>query len=365
MKLSKMELGGFKSYDDGPHELRLGDVTVLLGANGAGKSNLISLFNLIAFGMSGNLQGYVLRNDVSALLHYGPDVTDELKFAVFFENDCVSDEYRVSLSFAKPERLYVSSESIRYKKGNEPVPFEKKLLGGFELALPQEADSTSLYLKRLLLGIHVYQFENTSDTSRIKARGYVDDNAYLRSDAGNLAAFLYRMKTSDRYQKYYDRIVAFIRKAVPQFGNFRLDLQDDKFVRLNWVDIEENHLFGPHQLSDGSLRFMALTTLLLQPPQWLPGVIVLDEPELGLHPQAVLQLASMIRMAAVHSQVVVSTQSTSLVDEFSPDDIAVVEWNAKRKSSEIKRLSAAELGDWVENYSLSELWEKNVFGGQP
>lgn len=365
MKLSKMELGGFKSYDDGPHELRLGDVTVLLGANGAGKSNLISLFNLMAFGMSGNLQGYVLRNDAFALLHYGPDVTDELKFAVFFGDDCVSDEYRVSLSFAKPERLYVGSESIRYKKKDEPVPFEKKLPGGFELGLPRETDSASLYLKRLLQGIHVYRFENTSDTSRIKARGYVDDNTCLRSDAGNLAAFLYRMKTSDTCRRYYDRIVSFIRKAMPQFGDFRLELQDGEFVRLNWVDVEENHLLGPHQLSDGSLRFMALTTLLLQPPQWRPGVIVLDEPELGLHPQAVVLLASMIRMAAVHSQVVVSTQSTSLVDEFSPDDIAVVEWNAKRKSSEIKRLSAAELGDWVENYSLSELWEKNVFGGQP
>ncbi len=366
MRLEKIELSGFKSYDESLHELELGDITVLLGANGSGKSNLVSLFNLIAFGMSGNLQGYVLRNDVNSLLYYGSRVSQDLKFAVTFKDENATDRYAVSLSFAKPDRLYVSSETVRYEKQGEPVPFEKKLNGGFELALPDERDTTSLYLKRLLQNIHVYQFEDTSDTARIKARGYVDDASYLRSDAGNLAAFLYRLKNSEKYLKYYNRIVAYVKKAMPQFDDFSLELLDDQRLRLNWTDAENgDYLFGPHQISDGSLRFMALATLLLQPPELQSRVIVLDEPELGLHPQAIVLLASMIKTASRNAQVVVSTQSTRLVDEFSASDVAVIERDAPRKSSVIKRLDAKSLEGWLEEYSLSELWEKNVFGGQP
>lgn len=368
MRLDKIEFSGYKSYDSGCHQLSFGDATVLLGANGAGKSNLVSLFKLIAYGMSGSLQEYLLKNDANSILHYGSQCTENFNFSFFFSDYSKQDEYHVTLSFAKPERLFVSSEKIVYSKLGESVPLEKKLKGDFELALPKESDVTSRTISALLKKISVYQFHDTSETARIKRRGYVDDSAYLRSDAGNLAAFLLRLKESEQYKKYYDRIVSKVQRAVPQFKDFILNRMGDadNYVRLNWLEKNNgDYLFGPHQLSDGSIRFMALTTLLLQPPELMPSVIIIDEPELGLHPQAISELASMIKLASRTSQVVIATQSPKLVDEFSVKDIAVVEKDDARDSSVIKRLNADELQQWIEEYSLSDLWEKNVLGGQP
>ncbi|MCQ2104654.1 MAG: AAA family ATPase [Fibrobacter sp.] len=364
MKLSKITVRGFKSYNQDLHELELSDVTVLLGANGAGKSNLISFFNLIAHGMTNALQDYIKKNDVNSLLHFGSQNTQDMSFSFRFLDDKAVDEYKVSLSYAKPERLYVSSESFCYTKKDCEKPFERQLDGDFEFALARENDDTSAFVKRLLQNVRVYQFHDTSDTARIKQSCYVDDSAYLRNDAGNLAAFLYKMKNTE--PRYYERIVKYIQKAMPQFKDFSIDLIDGKRVRLNWISSDNaDYLFGPHQLSDGSLRFMALATLLLQPPQNQPKVIVLDEPELGLHPQAVYVLSSMIKMASRNAQVIISTQSTNLVDEFSAEQIAIIDRDEAKKTSVIKKLDTSALREWLDEYSLSELWAKNVLGGQP
>ena len=154
---------------------------------------------------------------------------------------------------------------------------------------------------------------------------------------------------------------------MPQFGNFDLETiaENDLYVRLNWKDISNDLLFGPHQISDGSLRFMALASLLLQPPTILPETIALDEPELGLHPAAIAELAGMIRTASKNARIVIATQSTRLVDEFNVGEIVVVERDEIRNCSVFKRLNETELEDWLSRYSLSELWEKNVLGGLP
>jgi predicted ATPase len=223
-------------------------------------------------------------------------------------------------------------------------------------------------LTKLLSGIRTYQFHDTSDTAKIKDRGYVDDAKYLRSDAGNLAAFLKRLKQQKKYAKYYARIVQHIQRVMPQFGDFSLEPlpNSEDYVRLNWTDASgTDYIFDPDQLSDGSLRFMALATLLLQPPELIPSFIVLDEPELGLHPFAISELAGMVRSASKHSQVLLATQSTRLVDEFSPESIVIVERSIDRQSSVFIKPGLDKLQDWLDKYSLSELWEKNVLGGQP
>jgi predicted ATPase len=213
-------------------------------------------------------------------------------------------------------------------------------------------------LHSLLSGIHTYQFHDTSDTAKIKDRGYIDDARHLRSDAGNLAAFLRMLKNNNDFHKYYERIVRHIHRIMPQFGDFDLEpiLGNENYVRLNWKDNSGSHyMFDPDQLSDGSLRFMALATLLLQPTPLLPKLSVLDEPELGLHPAAIAELAGLVRSAARKTQVLLATQSTRLIDEFSPDDLVVVERNEQNNSSEFKKLDPNRFGEWLERYSLSEL----------
>ena len=370
MKLREIKLRGYKSIEGTIGQtIPLCDVTVLLGANGAGKSNLVSFFKLLNFMTTGALQQHVGKQGVNRLLFYGSKRTESVSFELRFESADARDRYEVKLSYGLPDRLFVSGEKIVYHKHGNKQPQEYYLTtGGSESGLAHDKRKTSNVLHRLLSGIRTYQFHDTSDTAKIKDRGYVDDAKYLRSDAGNLAAFLKMLKDYDKYTKYYERIVRHIQRVMPQFGDFLLEPVpgNENYVRLNWRDATgSDYLFDPDQISDGSLRFMALATLLLQPPELLPRFIVLDEPELGLHPAAIAELAGIVRVASQKTQVLLATQSTRLVDEFLPENLVVVERDTENGCSVFKKLDSEQLKDWLERYSLSELWEKNVLGGQP
>ncbi|MFL0806472.1 MAG: AAA family ATPase [Oceanobacter sp.] len=369
MKLTELEIKGFKSIDGAGQTIAFGDVTLLLGANGAGKSNLISFFRMLGYMTTEALQQYVGKYGVNQLLFYGSRVTESISFSVTLEDERNIDKYEVKLSHGMPDRLFISGEKVSYQTKGRPDPLEYFLTaGGAETGLAQDNRKTSQVLAALLGRINDYQFHDTSDTARIKDRVYLDDAAYLRSDAGNLAAFLKNLKDTEKFQPYYQRIVRHVQKVMPQFGDFKLDTLpgNDRYIRLNWQDKRRpDYLFGPDQISDGSLRFMALATLLMQPPELMPKVIVLDEPELGLHPAATLALAGLIKRASHHVQIVVATQSTRLVDEFSPDQVVVVERDEDSGASQFHRLDTEKLADWLDRYSLSELWEKNVLGGKP
>lgn len=369
MKLTGVTLRGYKSIGPSDQQIGFGDVTLMIGANGAGKSNLLSFFRMLGFMMTGSLQTFVGRYGAQQLLFYGPKVTESLSFTVVLEDEQTLDTYHVKLSHGLPERLFVSGEQVSYHTKGKPTPQSYYLTsGGSEAALPDDARKTSKVLTALLRRLRAFQFHDTSETARIKERVYIDDASYLRSDASNLAAVLKNLKETDSWRPYYQRIVRHIQQILPQLRDFELDTLpgNDKFVRLNWSDRQRpDHLFGPDQLSDGSLRFIALATLLMQPPALLPSVIVLDEPELGLHPSAIIELASMIKRCAQTTQLIIATQSTRLVDEFSSEQIVVVERDPETGSSSFTRLDSERLATWLERYSLSELWEKNVLGGQP
>jgi predicted ATPase len=183
-------------------------------------------------------------------------------------------------------------------------------------------------LKDFFSGCRFFQFHDTSDTAHIRNNSYIERNKYLYSDAGNLPAYLYMLKNhSDKYRAYYDRIVEKIRYVMPQFGDFALEPQEmnPANILLNWHEAADGYLFGPHQISDGALRFMALATLLLQPPERLPKIIIIDEPELGLHPQAIDLLGNMMVTAGRGAQIIAATQSPRLLDSFSCENVLVAE----------------------------------------
>jgi len=373
MKLKEIHLQGYKSIDGTEGQtIHLGNLTVLIGANGSGKSNLVSFFKMLNFMTANALQQYVGKQGVNRLLFYGSKETESISFKLDFESESAHDTYQVKLSYGLPDRLFISGETVAFQKLNSPSPQPQEYsldIGGSESGLSHDTRETSKALHELLSGIRTYQFHDTSDTAKIKDRGYVDDAKYLRSDGGNLAAFLRMMKRHVHYKKYYDRIVRHIQRVMPQFGDFDLDPVpgNEDYVRLNWNEYSSGnkYLFDPDQISDGSLRFMALATLLLQPPDLLPKFIVLDEPELGLHPAAIAELAGIVRMAAQKTQVLLATQSTRLVDEFSPEELIIVERDQKKRCSVFAKLDSEQLQNWLSRYSLSELWEKNVLGGQP
>jgi predicted ATPase len=255
-----------------------------------------------------------------------------------------------------------------------PIPFPTLLGSGHrETLLHAKADQENILTARVIRNImrrcQVFQFHDTSDDARIRKACGLDANQFLYKDAGNLAAFLYTLKEADN--RSYQKIVSTIRLVTRQFSDFVLepDLFNLGMIFLKWREPGNDHIFGPHQLPDGLLRFMALATLFLQPEKTLPNVIIVDEPELGLHPLAVELLASLIREVSHNRQVIVATQSPTLVDQFEPEDIIVVERSMSDGLNEypttFRRLKRPALESWIEEYTMGELWRKNVFGGRP
>jgi predicted ATPase len=239
--------------------------------------------------------------------------------------------------------------------------------GGFETRIIEQADKGDLAAKtilELLQGCRVYHFHDTSPAARVRQFCYVGDNRLLAEDAGNLAAFLLRLRDENSGASY-KRMVSTIRLVAPFFDDFDLaPVGPNKTdIMLNWKEIGSDQVFGPHQLSDGTLRAMCLIALLMQPEDALPDMIIVDEPELGLHPYALNVIASLFKKASHHAQVLVSTQSSSFLDNFEAEDVIVV--NREGKESTFVRPDSTQLESWLEEYSLGEVWEKNVVGGGP
>ncbi len=373
LKLTNIQLKGFKSIDVEGQDIPIQDITILLGANGSGKSNLISFFKMLNYIMTGALQTYIGDSGwADSLLYYGSKKTPRLTATISFANTEDTDRYQFSLAHTVGDTLIFTEETLLWHQHDKEKPRTIQLAPGvreselFNL-WKERKDKTASIIADLLRGCRVFQFHDTSKEAKIRNSGYIEEGAFLRSDGGNLAAFLYAMKQQKKHVPYYQRIVRYIQMVMPQFKDFVLEpsARNSNYIFLNWLEKNSDYLFGPHQISDGSLRFMALTALLLQPPTTLPKVIVLDEPELGLHPFAISVLADMIRATSLQSQIILATQSTRFVDEFEAKDLVIVERDAKANCSRYRKLDEGKLSAWLEEYSMSELWEKNVLGGRP
>ena len=365
-RLHSITLKGFKTI----HELddfQPGPLTVLIGPNGAGKSNLISFFRMMSWALSGptNLSLFVgQRGGASKLLHDGPEKTREIESQLTIHTDAGQNEYLFRLFFAAGDTLIFADERYRFsRKGSTTVaPWRELGVGHATPKLIDEAlqDTTANIMLRLLQKIVLYQFHNTTATARIRNKWNVDDSRWLKEDAGNIAPVLLRLKEQEG--KYYQRIVDTIRLILPFFSDFELE-PENGYLMLAWREKSSDHLFTASQASDGMLRVIALVTLLLQPERDWPDVLILDEPELGLHPYAINVVGGLIQAASTRTQVMVATQSTTFVDCFEASDIVIVEREGSK--SAFRQLCNEDLSKWLAEFSLSELWEKNVIGGRP
>ena len=208
----------------------------------------------------------------------------------------------------------------------------------------------------------VYHFHDTSAMAPMRRSEIVEDNQILRSNGSNIAPFLLNLQQVDALQPYYQEIVNAIRLVIPFFDDFVLNvikIGDAERVKLAWRQKGSDFPMQPYHLSDGSIRFICLATALLQPQP--PSTIVIDEPELGLHPEAIRILGELIADAAKRTQILVATQSPLLIDQFAIDDIVVV--NRKNGQSSFERLKEDDFSQWLEDYSVGELWTKNVIQG--
>lgn len=357
MKLNKIILKGFKSIRD--LELELRPLNVLIGPNGAGKSNFIGAFKLLNEMVEGNFQNTVAKSGgAGTFLHFGGKVTDRIEVELRFGKNgycCVwAPAADGSLFFEKEQSLFWGGSVSRYS--------ESLGVGHKESKLSPNLSKISNYFFPALKSWKVYHFHDTSDTAKVKSIGDINDNFYLRSDASNLAAFLYTLKNG-LFKSYYEAIRDQVRQVAPFFDDFilRPDPTNENKIRLEWRENGSDYPFMAYHLSDGTLRFMCLATLLLQPNP--PSTILIDEPELGLHPYAITVLASLFRGITTKTQLIVSTQSVPLVNQLQLEDILVVD--RIDGQSTFRHLQPEEMVDWLDDYGLGDLWEKNLLGGRP
>ena len=363
-KLQRLTLNGFKSIKAMDLELR--PLNILIGANGAGKSNLISFFKMLNEMMAGRFQLYVgTSGRAQSLLRFGPKLTPQIEAQLEFEVGNGVDTYYLRLFHAAGDTLIFAEETLSFLQTGWTSPRIDQLGAGHQETKISEAakegKQTAKTLEFLLNRCRVYHFHDTSSTAEVRQSCYVDENRWLKPDAGNLAALLLRFREED--YPVYQRIVGTIRLIAPFFDDFELNLDRSNRIILNWREKESDRIFGPHQFSDGTLRAICLATLLLQPEDKLPELIVVDEPELGLHPYALNVVAELFSNASLHTQILISTQSSSFLDNFDPEDVIAV--NREGKESQFKRLNSTELKVWLDEYSLGEVWEKNIIGGGP
>nr|WP_234300904.1 AAA family ATPase [Sphaerospermopsis aphanizomenoides] len=346
-------------------DLELRPLNILIGANGAGKSNLISFFKMLNEMMGDRLQQYIaISGYAQSLLHFGPKVTPQIEAELEFIIDNAKDTYNLRLFHAAGDTLIFAEEKLSYWQNSYSSPRIDNLGAGHqETKINEAADrniETAKTLKFLLNRCRVYHFHDTSSTAAVRQSCYVGDDRWLMPDAGNLAALLLRFR--EDHNIAYQRIIKTIRLIAPFFDDFVLEPRSNRVI-LNWREKGSDQVFGPHQFSDGTLRAICLTTLLLQPENELPKLIVVDEPELGLHPYALNVVAAMFGKASYYTQILISTQSTSFLDNFNPEDVITVD--RVDKESQFERLHPEELEAWLEEYSLGEIWEKNIIGGGP
>ncbi|MDH4225841.1 MAG: AAA family ATPase [Deltaproteobacteria bacterium] len=364
--LKTIHIQGFRSIKEATVELD--SLNILIGQNGAGKSNFVAVFKMLNEMMGERLQEYIGKTGrAQSLLHFGPKTTPHLEARLEFTLGKVVDTYSMRLAHAAGDTLIFTEETLSFHtKGFRQPKTDSLGAGHLETGLRDRnrRDTPTIgVFRKILNSCRVYHFHDTSATAGVRQHCYVDDNRWLMPDGGNLAAMLLRLREEDG-GKAYQRIGSTIRLIAPFFGDFVLEPAGLKReLLLNWRTKDSDQVFGPHQLSDGTLRAICLVTLLLQPEALLGGLLIVDEPELGLHPYALNIIASLFKKASHHSQILITTQSPTFLDHFDPEQIIVVDLAGKE--SKFTRPGPEHLAEWLKEYSLGEIWEKNVIGGGP
>jgi predicted ATPase len=370
-KIAYVEIQGFRSLEDA--SVTLGDLNVIIGANGSGKSNFIKFFEMLSEMLAKrNLGGFVEQNGGADDQLFGgnkktPRMSAEIHLRTS-KND--RNDYRFSLTYGEPDRLFFTEEKFRFSNANRKTLADWQSLesGHREAEIvnkrldEDKAATTAKILVGLLRNCSTYQFHDTSTGSPFKTTCEADDVNNLRRDGGNLAAVLFWLRDNDGNR--YEMIRRQIARILPVFDDFELEPRFGK-IALRWRSKALPHkTMGAHLTSDGSLRLFALVTLLNLPPEMLPDVIMLDEPELGLHPAGIVLIGSMIRSVSSEKQVIVATQSPLLVNSFEIDEVIVAECRDGRSSFTPKK--SADYQEWLEDdFKAGDLWLKNLLGGRP
>ena len=369
--IKKISISGFKSIRE-LKDFELKDLNVIIGANGAGKSNFVQLFRMVMAMSQKNFQKFILeRGGADNFLFNGPKATKSINAELEFESHSSfrdgTNFYRFELTPTVNEKFLITEERKYHSTNWRPYgsPSEESRLHDERNETSERNDNFNgigHFVYESISNWMVYHFHDTSMSAPMRRSEIVEDTHMLRSDASNIAPFLRKLKKDEDNIRHYNEIVNAVRLVIPFFDDFKLDIQqmgEAEKVKLSWQQKGSDFPMQPYHLSDGSIRFICLATTLLQPNP--PSAILIDEPELGLHPEAIAILGELIQDASKRTQIIVATQSPALINNFAIDDIVVV--NRKDGQSTFERLERSDFDVWLEDYSVGELWTKNVIQG--
>ena len=350
--MNEIKVKGYKSFKE--LSIKLNKINLLIGANGAGKSNFLSLFELLNNAYDQRLAQYVLQvGGVDKILHQGRKITERIEIAI---SEGINS-YSLSL-LESDGQLVVEHEKLYYRNNATNIAKFKD-----EAQLKTYSGTKhGEYIKEYISQIRKFHFHDTGRRSPFTSDcDIINDSYRLYNNGENIAAILHRIQKE--HPLVYKRIILIIQSIAPYFHDFYFQPTEASKIRLQWQDKYSTMIYGPSDLSDGTIRFIALTTLFMQP--WLPNAIIIDEPELGLHPKAIEKLAGLIKSAAQRgTQIIAATQSTELISKFSAENVLTV--NQRDGDTQISSLNSTELEHWIGEYTLGELWKQNIIkGGQP
>ena len=351
--IEEISIKNYKSIK-GLIKFPLHNINILIGANGSGKSNFLSFFEFVK-----------KENDYKSYFDFDNDRADDILFLGRRNSEFLSGAVALSdQSFtgkggkkfiAEDNRsltcdAYVNMDLVSNFE-NEENYFE--YAEGIDLAWEQVSDNTTQY-----------HFHDTSKWSPILVDCMLNNNDMLLPNGKNIMPFVYRIYRENKQS--YSMIVNAIRSCVDDFHDFyiRKNINSDDMVRLEWQ--HKRDLGEPKHgklLSDGSLRIICLIVLLLQPIEWVPKLVIIDEPELGMNPKALSLIAELIKQISPQKQFIIATQSPELINLFNHEDIIVCDKN-EDSSSSFTRLDAEKLQSWLDDYTVADLWQMNIIGGQ-
>lgn len=354
--MKRIQIKGYKSIKE--IDLDLLQINIFIGANGSGKSNFLSFFDFLKQIYKKNLREFVALKGINSFLHKGDKITSEINTHLYFKG---TNGYSFTLKKGDTGLIF-THEGMWY--GKNPYYNNPEEIASFsnETNLRNQTIPRANYIREYLNNLVKYHFHDTGENSPFNNETSIENDKFFLYEKGqNLASFLYNI--NKEHKIVYNLIIKTIQSIAPYFLDFFLVPEKNVNMKLRWQSKYTNTIYGVNDLSDGTIRFIALTTLFMQPN--LPETIIIDEPELGLHPTAIAKLSGLIKsVSAKGCQVIMATQSTDLISHFEPEDIITVD--QINGESVFERLNSETLKLWLEDYTIDDLWKRNIINtGQP
>jgi predicted ATPase len=387
MKFTHLHVDGYRCLVDVDLELR--SLMVLIGPNASGKTSMLEVLTLLRDGAQGKLaEALSRRGGLTEILSKGDSDRDSLRIEI--EADLESKvgikpiHYRLTISQMGTAGYSITRERLEWHldAAGEPVPFIHAGPGHVLYADPDKSGELSrptwLYkaselalaqvpkmyrepeaFRDALAQTRFYSYLDVGHRAVIRLPQALTPTTQPGPNGENLYSTLYNLRATD--SDSYQRIEDALRAAFPGFDRLEFPVVGAGQVTLAWYQEGLNDPFYPTQLSEGTLRFLWLATLMLAPD--LPSITLIDEPEVSLHPELLKLLSGLMREAALHTQLVVATHSPDLIRWLEPDEVVVLDKEGERAT--LTWADTLDLEEWLRRYTLADLWLMGEMGGRP